>query len=239
MLTLELPPIETWHEPVLQPDRSRVTKALAFDAPSPLSGWISLGEPIVLPITVDQVHKDDKELRQFLELNGDRFKFYLVHMACTFQPSAGERFRKAWLTVQLVREDGSAASPPIAWSMQPSRIAQSVSVSRTVELGASLKLAEMVEGPKAEVKQEKEWTESQVFLEALNELQPNPVWEFTRTKMAEIRGGHRLVLVVKCPRETAALGLLGLSATVERKRLLVISYQAELPGAPRLVFRMP
>jgi hypothetical protein len=236
---VELPPIEVWHEPVLKPDTSHITKELGFGEAGQLSGWISLGEPITLPISLDKVRDDDKDLRQFLELNGGNFKFYLVHLACTFKPSSGERFLKAWLTVQLTREDESLESPPIAWSMKPDRIAQPVSVSHTIQMGASLKLAEIVEGPEAGIKREREWTESQVFLEALNELQSNPAWEFTRTDTAEIHGGHRFVLVVRCPRETAALGMLRLSATVERKRLFVISYRTDFPGAPHLTFRMP
>ncbi len=239
MLTLELPPIETWHEPVLKPDQSHVTKGLGIGESNQLNGWISLGEPVALPIGVDQAREDNKDLRRFLELNGGQFKFYLVHLACTFKPSSGEQLLKAWLTVQLAREDGSPGSPPIAWSMKPGRLAQPVSVSRTVEIGVSLKLADIVEGPEAGVKQEKIWTESQIFLEALNELQSDPVWEFTRTDTAEIRGGYQFVLVVRCPRETACLGSMRLLATVERKRFLLISYRSDFPDAPRLTFRLP
>ena len=239
MITLELPPITTWHEPILKPDESRITKALNMAELDQLTGWISLGEPIVLPITSKLVPEDDMALRQFLELNDASYKFFLIQLACTFKPPQDEWFKQAWMAVNLVREDNSPESQPIAWDMQPKLVAQPVEISSTVKLNASLKLAEIFLGAQAGVEQEKKWTESQIFLEALNELQSDPVWEFSRTVTAQIRGLHRFHLVVRAPRGAVTSGTVNLSATVERKRFLFITYQTNFSDAPQLTFRLP
>jgi hypothetical protein len=239
MITMELPEKITWHETVLEPDESRITKGVDVAGAGQLKGWVSLGEPVIFPITLDEVPEDDPDLRQFLAANGATYNFYMVHLACTFRPADGESFDKAWLAVDLSREDGLPQPQPIAWSMKPTKLDKLVEISRTVKLGATLKLAEIVVGPEAGLEQERKWTGSEIFLEALNELQPNPIWEFSRTNSVEIRGGHRLVLVARTPKEAATQGAVSLSASVERKRLGIIPYRAAFPQAPDLAFRLP
>lgn len=235
MVSFDLPE-PTWHELALEPET--VTTKGAPSAPAErLEGWISLGQPVSVPVTLESV-ADDAELRQFLTAHRAEFKFYLVHLACTFRPAAGEKFANAWLEVKLAREDSTPEPLPIAWSMEPHRLEKAVEFSRTVKLGASLKLAGLVTGPEASVEEQKKWTDAEIFLEALNELQSDPVWEFTMTKSTEIRGLHRLAMVVRVPREAPAQGHVSLSASVQRKRLGLIPYRGTFPDAPYLTFRL-
>jgi hypothetical protein len=122
--------------------------------------------------------------------------------------------------------------------MYPRRLEKAVQVWRTVRLGGSLKV-EGIASAESGVEQEERWTHQEVYLQALNELQPNPIWEFRSTPRAEIRGLQRLVLVVRAPKAAPVRATVRLSATVRRKRLGIIPYTTAHPGAPDMSFNLP
>lgn len=236
MLTIELPEMQgdTWRDLALEPE-VRATKGGKQAPAERLEGWVSLGEPVVLPLTPERL-ADDPALRDFVAR--EEFAFCLVHLACSFRPREGEPFANAWLEVLLARADGMPRPLPVAWSMYPRRLEKAVEVSRTVRLGASLKV-EDIAGAESGMEQEERWTHHEVYLQALNELQPNPIWEFHSTPRAEIRGLQRLVLVVRAPKAAPAQATVRLSATVRRKRLGIIPYTTAHPGAPDTSFNLP
>ena len=237
MIVFEAPEIPE-HDLILEPE-NRITRGSGTESVDPLEGWVSIGEPVPVPLTIDSV-SEDKDLVNFLKSeNAEHFKFHRVHLSCTFRPH-NDPFVNAWLKVQLARSDDIQTPQPIAWSMKPRRLEKFVEISRTVKIGASLKIlpevAELGIGSGSERKQT--WQHNEVFLEALNELQSDPIWEFTKTDKEPIRKSHRFDLVVRSPKDAVTGGMVSLSATVERKRLGIIPYKAAFPDNPQLTFQL-
>lgn len=117
---------------LLEPD-GRVTRG--SERPEPVRGAVSLGLPLVQPIT-SELAGDDAALRTLLD--DQAWSFHLVHLGATFSPHTDARFGQAWLTVQLSRDDGAEAQPPIVWSLTPQRSAQPIERPLSLTLGASL-----------------------------------------------------------------------------------------------------
>jgi hypothetical protein len=236
MATMEMP--ETpFHDLVLEPER-RTTRGGNPVSDHRLEGWMSLGEPVSIPITSESVG-DDEELRQVVEAEAEKFKYHLVYLACTFRPYDDEPFLRAYLQVQLAHTNGKREPRPIAWSMRPLRLEDAVELSRTVKLEAKLPLVPQVfsAGTGAEITEKS--TVRDVFLEAMNEREPNPTWEFYRTDRAEIRGVQRLYLVTRSPKDIVAQGTVALSATIQRRLLGIVPYHATFPDAPYRSFQLP
>lgn len=160
----------------------------------PIESTMSLGFPqaIELPPSAGAAHG--------LELfAGGPTAYHLVHLACSFEPRRRERFVRASLAIELKREDGLEDPPPIAWSMEPQCLAHVTELSRTQKVDASFKFLSVSLG--GEMKSQR----TECRIQAFNELQPNPRWEFRQSRGAQIRGTQRLVLVVQAPAPTRAM----------------------------------
>jgi hypothetical protein len=189
----------------------------------PLEELIALGGPVAVPVTATDV-ADDENAAAFVRAREQTFAFFLVHLACSFRPVEDEPFLTVTVRIELLREDGAPSPRPIALSIKPLRIGEPVEVSRSVKLGASLKIFE----PGVEAAETRTFDDP--FLEGLNELRSDPQWELRRTRHTDIRGSQRFVLVVQSPIDCGPRGTVALSATVKRKRFGVLSYQARLAG---------
>jgi hypothetical protein len=219
MITISLPD-SPLIDVVLQPE-NRVEKGLTAAPHSPLENQVSLGTPIVIALTPERVG-EDRDLAEFVKAEAATFRYYLVHMACTFNPSDDAPFVKAWYQVNLSRQDGATDALPIAWSMEPDRQQEKVDISSNAELGFDLKLLSgKIKDPATVVKE--------TSLQALYELQPTPTWEFTQTSLDPIKGNYRLRMVVRAPKDVASTGTIGLTATVQKKHLGIFPYHAEFP----------
>jgi hypothetical protein len=227
MVAMELPESRA-HEPVLAPDKPE-TRA------DSLQGWISLGEPVAIRITPENVD-EDKQLRAFVEAEAATYIYHMVGLTCTFRPRDGEPFVNARLMVQLARTGHDQPSQPIAWSMDPLRLTRPVEYKRKVEVGAKLELLHATIGPT--MSSEQSFAADDTFIDGLNLRQSTPIWEFRRTKSVEIRGSHLLAMVVRSPRDSVTHGDVTLSANVSRRQLGVISYQAAFPDSPGLTFSL-
>jgi hypothetical protein len=212
--------------------KNRVTRGSTNEKPPLLKGWVSIGGPISIPLNTEWV-SHDKDLCHFLEVEENNFSFYLIHLACSFHTVKEEPFINAWLGVNLVRTDNNKQPQPIAWSMRPSRLVKVVKISRTIKVGGKLKLL------KPSVEKKQEYEKQEIFLEALNELGSNPIWEFTKTKTEEIRGSHRLTLVVRIPKKSKILGNVSLEAIIQRKHWGVFKYKESFPDSPQRTFYLP
>jgi hypothetical protein len=219
---------------VLEPEK-RVTKGRTAE-PYTLDGWASLGVPCVVPLK-DSSSITDAELRRFLRASANEFCFFLVHLACSFQSADDEPFTKAWVRALLGRADGAKGDRPIAWSMQPDVLYHQVEVTRTAKFSAELKLAAAKIGPSLQSVEKKE--KKEVFLQAFNELESNPLWEFQRTSTASIRGKQRLVLVVRMAAGSQGTGTIQLWANVERKKFGIVRYEDAYPSSPSRRFHLP
>jgi hypothetical protein len=197
-------------------------------AASPLDGWIQIGEPLVRELTVEAL--GDTPLAAFVR--GSEHRFVLLYGACSFSPAEGEPFEKVWFKVNLTATAGSA----IAWSMTPQRLTDHSKLTTSLTLGAELKLEPIT--VKAERAVERETNVGEVYVEALNLLGSNPVWELRRTRARELRGLHQLQLVVRLPRDASGMADLSLEASVRRKKLGLIPYSAVLEGRAAGVVRL-
>ena len=179
--------------------------------------------------------QDDHELQQFIEQQSSEFQFYLVLLACSFSPSDDEPFVRAWIEVQLSRADKTDGTHPIAWSMKPKRTTTPIDFSNKLEVGGSLKFPLADVSTKGE--ENKTWSREYIFIDALNELHDHPIWQFSKTPLQELRGSHRLAMIVRSPIESGTTASVGLSATVQRKRFGLIAYNAAFPEGKRKNFR--
>jgi hypothetical protein len=185
--------------------------------PSDLKGWLQIGEPLVRELDAKTLGKSP--LTQFVRESKD-YRFLLLHFACSFRPMDGESFAEAWFKVRL----SATLDKAIAWSMTPERLTDEYKLTNSVTLGAGLKLQPVT--VKAETSAEREATVAEVYIEALNLLASDPVWELRRTRSRELRGLHQVQLVARLHREARGRAELSLSASVERKMMGIIPYAA-------------
>jgi len=236
MVTIEVQET-TFHDLTLEAE-PRVTRGKGSLPEHLLNGWVSLGEPVAVSITSGDLFKDDDALRQLVEAQSAKYRYHLIYLACTFRAREGEPFVNAYLEVRLAHLNGDQEKQPIAISMRPFRLENPVEISRTVNLGASVPLVPQVINAETGIELTETATQQDIFLEALNEGQSNPVWGFYRTARAEIRGMHRLFLITRTPTEVAGTGTVKLSATVQRKHFGIIPYIDPYPNSPQQSFHL-
>lgn len=233
------PPEPPRHEFVLEPSieatarsRSGPGDELPAEAMHKLPKRLSTGEPVFRRIGEESA--DDIELHRFLEAAPD-FEFYLGRLTCTLRQDDDNPFASAVIEVTLstVEQDHP---DPIAWSMDPLRLFDSVPGSRKISVSPSLTILGVGLQGAAEAGSQRERKET--VLEALYERESTPTWALYRTGSTPLRGGYRFDLVIRVPRNCTGLGRIAASATVQRKRFGLITYRAMLPGKPALSFRL-
>ena len=206
---------------LLEPE-DRVTLGNRDERGEPLGERISIGGPEVAPVTAERAAGDD-EVLQTLAQHAGNFQFQMVVLGCTFEPYDNERFDRAWVQIRL---SADGAKPAIAWSMFPARSTRAYTLSRQIEVGATLQFA----AAKVSGGEEREGEEA--FVEARNLLRSDPTWRFTRIEGQEIRDEHRLVLMVKAPADVQTTGEIRLRAILRRRNFGLISYKVSVPEAP-------
>lgn len=233
MITIEMPD-PPMQDLVLEP-KADYFRGVAPEPETrePLHHRISVGGPVHRRIDTDST--DDTELRRFLEDAAADWDFYLLHLTCTLQPAAEEPFTEALIELDLGHADSAGA--PIAWSMHPDRLVDTVEISRTVSLGPTLKILGV--GVNLTGEQQRKATKREIFLEAMYELESTPSWGLYRTSSSELRGLFRFHLVVRAPKHSMVIGTTSVEAKVRRRRFGVIPYRADLANAPQpLNFRL-
>jgi hypothetical protein len=189
----------------------------------PLAGRITLGGPFAVPVTPDYV-ADDPDLRAFVEREAASRVYHVVHMSVSFESEpARPRLDRTVIELSL----SCATTPaPVAWSMTPLRVTDSIQVERSFRLGPELKLQD-VELSVGEAEQKQTWQRTEVFLQAQRILRSDPGWEFTRTKTMSLSGSYRLIMVVRADRHEAT----SISGTVRAatKGNLLRWYRRQLP----------
>jgi hypothetical protein len=226
MLTLELPDTN----PILVEIRS--DEAVTKGGPAvkdQIVGVVALGEPYVLPITLETV-KDDLELTDFITANSTEASFFVLHTACTFYPQEGEAFVKAWLNFTLARDDGGEAPKPIVWSMRPEKQITEVQLSSSAKLGASLKFQDA--GVEAGTDIATSWKQEIPYLQAFL-IDSEPFWEFTANDKAVLKGTYKLSMIIRVPTTTVGVSKMTLRTTVQRKKMGIIPYTTDFPNAPQ------
>jgi hypothetical protein len=212
--------------------KSRVVKGVPETNLGRLDGWLKIGVPWCTPLT-QTIAGNDPELLRYITSRNSQHRFALVAFSCTFNPQGDAEFVKAWVEVQLSRDDGSSGPQPVAYSMQPLKGDTPQQLSRTVKIGSDLKILQ--QGAEVQLTQNVE----NLFIEALYEGQSNPAWELSRTPAASIKGVQRFSMVVQQPNQAPSSGSVTISASVEKKRFGVFTYKAVSPDPAKLAFRLP
>jgi hypothetical protein len=204
--------------------------------PDRLSGRLLLGTPVATALTAAAVG-DDKETAEFLRARAAQSDFYLVTMACSFQPKEDEPFEKAWLHVNLDRADGVKDPRPSAYSMRPLKASREIKQSRSIKLGADLKI--MGVGFEAGGERGVDKSGEEVFVQAYGELTADPFWQFSSREGALLDGSYRLALVVDVPKSVRAQVSVNLEATVRHTFLKLIPYRSDFDGRESLTINLP
>ena len=192
----------------------------------PVNGRVSIGAPLVRPLTVDEAARDDLDWLDFLR--SDRAsRYFLVSLVCSFRPAAtADVFQDGSVGIQLSSPDEPAENQPIAWSISPTRRSVLHGGVGRVKLSAKLALLaaeyERAAGPDAE----------QVVVTGYGERHSDPEWRFTKVDNVGLVGDERLSLVVKAGRRADVQVEVSFSATLRRKTGR-FSYSADLPSAVR------
>ncbi|RSS36443.1 hypothetical protein [Streptomyces sp. WAC08241] len=199
--------------------------------PPPLTGRISLGTPVVRPLTGAQAAEGDGDWGAFLESEADRYDYLLLSLVCSFRPSTdGAPFTDAGIGIRLEAPGLPADHQPIAWSLSPKRRAVPAAPSGSLTLTANLVLVDAgVEYSPGGGGQEK------LFVVGMGERDSDPEWRFTATPDTPLVGDESLALIVRTPAGAPARAHVTVAATVRQRRLGLIPYRAELPPALRTV----
>ncbi len=210
--------VDEWLDIDLEPD-NRATKGIKDFLVPQLSGWISLGKPIIRQLAnpADPVLSD--------------FDFYHVLFATSFRPEEGANFDRVWVQIQLnTNPEGEA----IAWSMHPLKEYTQVDIKRTVGVNGKVGL----EWASAEANAETEhaWVSQEPYLLALNEMRSDPVWEFITTEKLQILGSHRLHLVVRRKSSLNVDGVMTVTATVKHKHFGLFTCKSKVDQTPSMSF---
>lgn len=195
-----------------------------------LTGHITLGGPVSVPVTSELV-AGDPELLAFVEAEAHTAVHHLLLCAVSCAQDAPE---PALHTVNLdltLSTDTEAAGPatfgPVAWSMAPHQLTDTADASAPVRLGPRLALRDDSHAPPPG---------ERVCLEARRELRPDPGWEIRRTDAVPIGGTYRLAMVVRAPRGTVSLAAVAVGATV-REGHTPHRFRAEIARPVRLADR--
>lgn len=213
------------HEVPLELEDRKVLGAPSHP-PELVPGRIALAEPQHRPLRSAEV---PASLRPFLDSCPDS-AFWLVGLGCTLLHDENAPMETAWVQIRLEGSPGT----PTAHAMEPLLLYENKEIRRQIEFGAGLTLGisgnTLKVGPQAGVERETVHEERMVFLEALAEGTSRPSWLFTRTEAVEIRGHHRLRMIVEVPRDTRCTGTVSAGATLHYRRFGIFSYLARLDG---------
>lgn len=210
----------------------RTTLGPMADAPGQQDDRISLGRPTVVPLDVSTV---DADTRVFLE-GRPSSTFLLLALTCSFRVVNDEPIEQAWIQVQLSTLQPVGCDDPTAWSMEPLSLTSPLRISETTRVDASLKLTSPLvpveAGPSAAGEKTEAFQVSVPFVEAYREGTSRPAWIFSRTKITEVRGVHRLRTVIDLPAGATGRAEVSAGATLRLKKLGLIPYKALLDQLP-------
>jgi hypothetical protein len=194
-----------------------------------LTNRVAIGGPYAVPVTAEYV-AGDPGLRAFVESEAARFTYHLVHMSASFaEAPGGPRLDSATLTLKLAAPAGHPE--PVAWSMAPLQVTDTVQVERRLTLGPQLKLLD-VEVSAGQFEQTTSWQRTEVFLQAQRELRSDPGWEFRHTRTMRLYGSFRLTMVVRAA-SNQHMHISGTVLAATRGNMLR-RYRSALPASPPL-----
>ena len=198
------------------------------------TGRLALGLPVLTPLTLETI---DEEARAFLRSRSNS-RFTMLTLTTSFASDEDNPFESAWVDVKISCPRSLGPAAPVAWSMRPRSEADVSTVVRKVSIDASLKLSmpgiPVEAGPHAGREKNETFNRQIIKVEALREGTSDPRWEFFPTETTEIRGVHRLCMIIDIPVTETGLAEVSLGATIRIRRMKIFRYSAALTDVPQV-----
>lgn len=226
MITIDLPDTPDFRAdltPAPRSVRGGGTSSEVIHAPQ---SWIELSQTTTVSLTTHMT--EDKELVNYIAAERGKFRYDYVRLGCSFYSSNGERFDQAWLEVDLTSSDPNI---PIAWSMVPDAIHDSVKRTSKAKIGAKLELLS------SSMEEDAQFDLRLYSIRGYRESTSKPFWEMKRNDLAELDGLFRFHLIVRSLKQQETIGTVRLSTMIGSRKFLVFrSQRAE--NAPLQEFRL-
>jgi hypothetical protein len=198
-------PEPTWLDMALVPEATKDSRTIGL--PQALEGWVRLGVPVIREVVAGELEGDAAAQ---LRADAGRFRYHLLQLACTLRPPAGERFRRAFLSVNL--GDDVADGVTIAYAMDPT--GETVASGRSTTLGFTANLGLV------SISAEHSMASEVASVIAYDVRTSHPSWELGRVGGRDLIGAYYFAVLTRSPVATRTCGRVGLSATVEKWRFL-------------------
>jgi hypothetical protein len=202
-----------------------------------LEDRLTLGEPMARAIGPVELAAD-ADLAAYVNSENRRYRFVLLPFKVTFRPRKGEEFIQAWFQVELEREDGRPSPPLIAWSMTPLKETEIATTTRTIGFRPKLKIASVVELEPGGADEQTTSERSDAVVLGYYEGQSAPAWEFRKGRSRAIDGVARLGLIVRVPLGSRGRGRVSADVTVQRERLGIFRYRADMSNPSLAAFTL-
>jgi hypothetical protein len=195
------------------------------------SSWINLSP--VTAIRLAPRMTDDAELANFIAAEKGRFRYDYVRLRCSFFPTNGEKFERAWLEVDIVSSLPDVSDPPIAWSIAPNREYEEVEVTSSAKIGAKFKFltSEVSKGSEKKIKL--------YSIRGYREGGPQPLWEMKSTDRVELNGSLAFHLVVRSASNVETKCSVKLSTMIGARKFWVFNSVPKHADEPVQTFVLP
>jgi len=229
MVTIDVPRASATQEVELAPEDDQ-RQLLKVRPDLSKSFRLSLGIPIVVPLTAKQV-SGSKPITDFFNAHKEN-RFFLVRLATSFASPNAEPVTRAWLKVGL--KAGKAQAMVIA--MDPMQISKESEVKQSVKDGISLKMFGATLG--FESTRETTAPQGDLFMTAHGLQTASAGWELRETGKLKIGGAFAFDLIVRTA-DKETVGRIQAMVEVRRKLLGLISYKSKLDEHPTGKFLLP
>jgi hypothetical protein len=186
----------------------------------------SLGEPVILPLSSKRL-QDDPDLDEYVRQSAGQWRFMVVKLSCSFYPNEEEPLLQAEVAATLRNEDPDGIQP-IAWSVDPRFIVDSVQRSSASQAATGISL---VGG--SSYQRNSSFAAKEYFVQALGEHESDVVWVFRRTKSSSLTGAYTLTMIVRLPTTGHCLMQFRVLAYAQRRLLGIVPYRALIPRTVR------
>jgi hypothetical protein len=184
---------------------------------SPEQGVLYLGRPYTVPLGLQAL----PEQLQARAAEWPGMVFRQLVMNVNLCPKPGQPIRH--VTVSALAEVPAGGERPVFRQVLPSRLARTVTRSSKVSVTAAIGTVQ----PGAE--SNCQYDEEEAFLVARGAGTGTAQWEFREVAGVPLDGSYELLATLELPPVSAGNILVSAAASIRKKRLGVIGYQARLP----------
>lgn len=185
--------------------------------------FVSIGDPIVLSLA-ELLAERGEAVSAAIKLQMPSYDFYLVQLACSFQPAPSCRFHDARFSLNLqttpIDPEGSQAvlAKAIAYDLFPLKLEDERKVSVIWSFHPELKftfdpIASSLALPLYD--RTTEYVTYASRIEAFDLQGTQPAWAFTRTASRDISGPQKLFMMLRKPKGTQVKATFRLTAHIQ------------------------